>query len=99
MLESYCVFVRDTAAKFVTEDSLNDARVDGHAKQQHVQSYCGLPLLTDTGELFGTVCHFDFDAIPFAPSEVMVLEDIAPHLVAAVLAGDWKPVLPVAPAA
>ena len=82
--ESYCVFVRELAARFMTEDADTDGRVSGHPKQELIKSYCGLPLQTSTGELFGTICHFDYAALPFAESEILVLEDIAGHLVATV---------------
>lgn len=90
VLESYCVFVRDTAVKFVTEDSLHDMRVSGHPKQKSVQSYCGVPLFTPEGELFGTICHFDHAALPFSIAEMTVLEDVANDLVAALEAGDSR---------
>ena len=91
VLESYCVYIRDSGAKFLTEDADTDVRVLGHPKQPTVKSYCGLPLISSTGQLFGTICHFDFDAIPFAESEILVLEEMAPRLVSAIEAGDWKP--------
>lgn len=91
VLESYCVYVRDTAGRFLVERSLEDARVEGHPKQRSVQSYCGLPLFDGRGELFGTICHFDFEPIPFTEDEVIVLDEIAAELVAAVEAGDWSP--------
>jgi GAF domain-containing protein len=86
--ESYCVFVRDLASRFMTENADTDGRVTGHPKQELIKSYCGLPLQTSTGELFGTICHFDYAALPFAENEILVLEDIARHLVATVEAGD-----------
>jgi GAF domain-containing protein len=91
VLESYCVYVRNSAAKFVTENSALDARVLGHPKQASVRSYCGLPLFTPDGELFGTICLFDFEALPFSKLEMMVLEEISASLVAAVQAGEWRP--------
>ncbi|HYR29225.1 MAG TPA: GAF domain-containing protein [Thermoanaerobaculia bacterium] len=91
VLESYCVYVRDAASRFMTENADLDTRVLGHPKQPTIKSYCGLPLTSTDGSLFGTLCHFDFDPIPFAEAEVQVLEEIAPHLVAAIEAGDWKP--------
>lgn len=90
VLESYCVYVRQTSRKFSVEDSKNDERVAGHPKQQTVQSYCGVPLFTPEGEMFGTICHFDFDPIPFSEEETMVLDEIAPEVVAAILRTEWR---------
>lgn len=86
--DSYCVFVRDLASRFITEDANTDDRVAGHPKQELIKSYCGLPLQTSTGQLFGTICHFDYAPLPFAENEILVLEDIARHLVATIEAGD-----------
>lgn len=91
VLESYCIYVRESAQKFVTDDSSHDVRVAGHPKQKLVQSYCGIPLFTPEGELFGTICHFDYEARPFSTEEVVVLEDVAADLLAAIEAAEWKP--------
>jgi GAF domain-containing protein len=91
VLESYCVYVRSTNRTFKIEDSWCDPRVEGHAKQRTVRSYCGVPLFTEDGELFGTICHFDYEAIPYADEEVYLLDAAAPLLVKAVLATEWRP--------
>jgi GAF domain-containing protein len=91
VLDSYCVYVRQTAETFVTEDSTNDGRVDGHPKQQTVQSYCGIPLMDEDGTLFGTICHFDYAPVPFGEEEVYLLEDVAPLLVKAIRGTEWRP--------
>ena len=80
LVESYCSVVNETAAAFVTHDSLRDARVDGHPKRGVVMSYCGIPLIRGDGTLFGTLCHFDFLPREIARSEVEFLEVIAPCL-------------------
>lgn len=90
VLESYCVYVRNTAQTFVTNDSMNDPRVDGHPKQKSVQSYCGIPLVEPDGTLFGTMCHFDYEPRPFAVEEVWILEEIAPDLIRRIRGGEWK---------
>ena len=56
---SYCVFVRDSDKTFSTLDSFSDQRVDGHPKKLEIRSYVGVPLIDVSGEMFGTVCHFD----------------------------------------
>ena len=91
VLESYCVYVRDSARKFLTERANEDERVAGHPKQPVVQSYCGFPLMEDDGTLFGTICHFDYDPVPFAEDEVFLLETAAPMLVQAIHRTEWHP--------
>jgi GAF domain-containing protein len=54
VLDSYCLYVRNTAKLFVMDDSLQDDRVLGHPKQQVVQSYYGIPLMDENG---GVVWH------------------------------------------
>lgn len=90
VLESYCLYVRDTGCTFLTEDALQDRRVAGHPKQRLVQSYCGVPLY-DGEELFGTICHFDYRSIPFSKEDVWVLEEIAPMLIRAIRDSEWIP--------
>lgn len=80
VMASYCVFVRDRGRAFATSDSLQDARVLGHPKRREVQSYCGVPLRDTNGEMFGTICHFDFRAIPISDENVELMEAIAPLL-------------------
>lgn len=91
VLESYCIYVRRTAETFITADSAHDGRVSGHPKQNVVQSYCGIPLQDEDGKLFGTICHFDFEPMPFGEDEVMLLEDVAPLLVQAIHGTEWRP--------
>lgn len=91
VLDSYCIYVRRTAETFVTQDSTHDQRVSGHPKQNVVQSYCGIPLLGEDGKLFGTICHFDFEPMPFGDDEVLLLEDVAPLLVTAIRGTEWRP--------
>ena len=76
--KSYCVFIRRTAKPFSVNDSLNDPRVDGHSKQQIIHSYYGLPLMGATGQLVGTVCHFDYDTTPLMEETVDFLDAVAP---------------------
>jgi len=80
ILASYCVFVRDSGGAFYTPDSLEDERLQGHPKRRQVRSYCGVPLVDDRGRMFGAVCHFDFEPLPFKPVDVDMLEALAPSL-------------------
>lgn len=78
VMASYCVFVRDRHTSFATSDSLQDARVAGHPKRPEVQSYCGVPLRDTNGEMFGTICHFDFRPLPISDENVELMEAMAP---------------------
>ena len=56
--DSFCQFVlRD--GSFLTEDTARDSRLDGHPYQGVMVSYHGVPLTDDSGQLCGTLCHFD----------------------------------------
>lgn len=74
VMASYCVFVRDSGAKFMIAEAQYDDRVKGHPKQSTVQSYCGVPLLNREGKLFGTICHFDFKPGRIADLDIELLE-------------------------
>ena len=80
VMASYCVFVRNRRSTFATPDSLQDDRVEGHPKRQIVQSYCGVPLRDVNGEMFGTICHFDFRPIPISDENIELMEAVAPLL-------------------
>jgi GAF domain-containing protein len=80
IMASYCVFLRDGGGTFYTPDSLADTRLEGHPKRRQVRSYCGVPLVDDVGRVFGSVCHFDFEPVPFRPKDVELLEALAPAL-------------------
>ncbi len=77
VMASYCVFVRDSGAQFMTADARNDERVKDHPKQNTIQSYCGVPLRNEEGKIFGTICHFDFKSGPISDLDVELLEYMA----------------------
>jgi hypothetical protein len=78
---TYCVFVRKDGLPFVLEDSLHDARVNGHPAQQRVKSYCGVALVDDYGRTFGTMCHFDCVPVSAQDKQAELMEVLAPLLV------------------
>jgi len=88
---SYCVFVRNRRSTFTIADSLQDDRVRDHPKRQEVQSYCGVPLRDVNGEMFGTICHFDFRPIPISDANVELMEAVAPLIKQSVPANHPKP--------
>ncbi len=75
VMASYCVFVRNQQQRFVVADSLHDSRVASHLKQKIVQSYCGVPLLDEYGNMFGSICHFDFKPLSISDENVRLLEE------------------------
>lgn len=75
--DSYCVFVRDLKDAFMVSDSQSDPRVEGHPKRPTVHSYCGAPLINMAGDVFGTICHFDFAPIPEDQLSLEALEMVA----------------------
>ena len=76
--DSYCMYIKRTAERFAVETALEDRRVDGHPKQQSLQSYYGVPLFGSTGRMLGTVCHFDTVPIPLSQETAETLDDVAP---------------------
>ena len=58
---SYCGIVRDLKDAFLVTRSLEDGRIVKHPAREAVQSYCGVPLIGEDGEVFGSLCHFDFE--------------------------------------
>ena len=57
---SYCGIVRDTRNAFLVTRSMEDDRVFNHPSRETIQSYCGVPLIGEEGNVFGALCHFDF---------------------------------------
>ena len=80
VMASYCVFVRDLGDTFSTGHAAHDDRLGAHPKRRVLQAYCGVPLRDEEGTMFGTICHFDFDPMPMAASEVELMESVAPML-------------------
>jgi hypothetical protein len=77
--ESFCQFVMADGG-FQTADSATDDRLDGHVYKGILNSYYGLPLSSEPGTIYGTLCHFDFDPRQIADSEVPFLESVRPLL-------------------
>jgi len=46
---------------FITENSANDPRLNGHVAQGKIAAYHGVALLDQSGQAFGALCHFDPD--------------------------------------
>ncbi len=66
--DSFCQFVlRDDG--FQTSDTAADTRLAGHKYQGVLLSYHGVPLMSNHGDLYGTMCHFDFASLPLEDNE------------------------------
>lgn len=83
---SFCQFVlRD--GFFVTNDSAEDKRLDGHPYQGKMVSYTGVPIteVHGGGEIIGSLCHFDVVEHKLDPQEFELLQRAArvinPHLI------------------
>lgn len=76
LLDSFChLTLRD--GLFTTHDSSSDQRLDGHKYQGVLLSYIGLPLLDNFGVLYGTICHFDEQAMVLADDEFEIFRKAA----------------------
>lgn len=73
---SFCQFVLREGC-FLTQDSAQDRRLDGHPYQGVMVTYHGVPLMGDTGELIGTLCHFDVEARGLSDLEFKRLQKAA----------------------
>jgi GAF domain-containing protein len=74
---SYCVYVRDRRSAVSVADSVLDEQVADHPKRNTIRSYCGVPLVDESGQMFGSVCHFDFEPHPSHEVDVRLLEEVA----------------------
>lgn len=73
---SFCQYVlRD--GHFITGESGQDKRLDGHPYQGVMGSYVGLPLQGSGDSLMGTFCHFDFENRELPDEEFAFLQRVA----------------------
>jgi GAF domain-containing protein len=74
--DSFCQYVlRDSL--FVTCDSGNDVRLDGHPYRGIVGSYVGVPIRERGSRLAGTLCHFDLESHEVSDDEYLLLDQAA----------------------
>ena len=74
---SYCQYVVREAA-FRTDNSLADPRLFGHALRGIVVSYHSVPMLDPlSGQLWGTLSHFDMRSLPLSDEEFELLQQAA----------------------
>ena len=76
---SYCQFVvRD--GQFRTNNSSIDARLQGYSYPSIALSYHSVPILDPTGNIWGTLSHFDIAPLPLSDDEFELLKEAAPLL-------------------
>lgn len=80
---SYCGIMHDTARPFVTGNAHLDERLIEHPARDQVISYCGVPLRAPSGELYASLCHFDYRPILFSATDLEFVCDAAPHVMEA----------------
>lgn len=74
--DTLCQFVTETA-NFITTESASDERLAGFENRGAMDSYVGLPLLREPGDIYDTLCHFDPEARLISDSEVLFLQVVA----------------------
>lgn len=78
--ETYCALVCGDERPFATESSAMDLRLVHHAARERVRSYCGVPLRSGSGRVWGTLCHHDVRPRLLSRAEISVLECVAAAL-------------------
>jgi GAF domain-containing protein len=79
--DSFCQFVMKDG-QFNATDIANDARLTDHAFRDIVASYFGLPLSSESGGFYGTLCHFDVVPNAIDDAEIAFLYSATPVLMA-----------------
>jgi GAF domain-containing protein len=62
---------------FLSDDTRADSRVDGSPFKGVVVAYHGIPLVDQSDQLFGTLCHFDFETRRLSDEEFEFLHQAA----------------------
>ena len=75
--QTYCAIVAGSRQPFRTRDARRDDRLTAHAARECVISYCGVPIRSASGTVWGTLCHFDVRPRLLPRSEIEVLEAVA----------------------
>ena len=83
--DSYCGIIGRFRETLIINDSLNDARLEGHSAREKAQSYYGIPLCDSVGACIGTLCHWDVRPRLTTMDEIGVLYAVAPDVSAEVV--------------
>ena len=65
---TYCCYVRNSKGVFMTAHALLDPRTACHPAREAVPAYCGVPIMDASGEILGTLCHYDL--VPRNPEQI-----------------------------
>lgn len=75
LYNSYCIYVKRLETSFLVCDSLQDSKVEpDHPKKDTIRSYCGVPLVDDNRNVFGSACHYDRKPVETDARDVELLE-------------------------
>ena len=74
---TYCVYVRDSGRPFVVEDALREDLLLDHPSHNVIRAYCGVPLRRELGQVFGTLCHFDFAPVADDEDHIELMESLS----------------------
>lgn len=75
--DTYCALVWSEDRPFATPNSASEPRLAAHAARERVQSYCGVPIRSVSGLVWGTLCHHDVRPRLLPRWENLVLERVA----------------------
>lgn len=90
---TYCSFVRDSGSPFLTENAMEDPRLNDHVKRETMRAYCGLPMFDLNGILLGTLCHYD--VVPRDPGQLDM--ELLLQVISALRQGNHVPPYPDKP--
>lgn len=94
MVDAYCATVGERGTSIEFSD-IGSERTVIHRPDSPVVAYCGALIRDAEGRPFGTLCHYDVKPCQTFPSEMLVLESIAP-LVFRALEVERAPLAPAA---
>jgi signal transduction histidine kinase len=80
--ETFCQYVRASGSPVIVEDAGRDPRVCGVATRTRfsIGAFLGVPLMTTSGSLAGTLCALDPAPRAFRQHHIHILQIIAQHL-------------------
>jgi GAF domain-containing protein len=73
LADTYCAIVCSGDRPFFTGDALADERLSAFESRESVLSYCGVPIRSQGGLIWGTLCHYDVRPRLLAPAEIDVM--------------------------
>ena len=77
--DSFCQFSINNGM-FISDDTLEDERLQGNIYREVLRCYVGLPVHRRPGDLLGTFCHFDFEPRQVSADEFAFLQDAVTFL-------------------